>query len=150
MRKESFMEVKTQEQIKTDPFKKVGEGNKGMYTVIAIAAINLLISIFYTVWDAIDGYSLSSDVISIIICIVVGLFILAGMSWMRYLFACYCGYSAFCKILNLIFFIGEIHTQSLDWFYIILNAVLLIYYLASMLMLLINRNVKAYFAPDSE
>ena len=126
----------------------VGDGNRGIKFVIGIAAGMIAMNIFFTIWDAVDGYSIISDIFGIIFSIVVGLIILSGQPWMRYLFVGLCCYNAFFRVLNLIFIIGEMSTQELNWFLLIIQSVLLLYYVVSAVLLLTNKDVKAYFTPE--
>lgn len=125
----------------------VVDPNRGLKYVIAIALASIAISVFYTIWDAVDGYSMVGDVFGIIINVVIGLLVLSGQPWMRYLFAGLCAYNLFYKIIFLIRVICGMRTNVFN--FAACTIISLIYALC-IVVLFVNKDVKAYFTPEEK
>lgn len=122
--------------------------NKAFYMLMAIAGGNLAINIFYLIWSIVDDYSIYSDIFNIGAAIVIGLFILSGMTWIRYVFAGFCIYRLIFIVINIVNLILETSTQDMNWFLFILQIVLGAYFLISAILLMFNKDIKDYFAAE--
>ena len=123
----------------------VVDPNKGLKYVLAIALGIVAMNVFYTIWDAVDGYSILGDIFSIVFSVVISLLILSGQSWMRFLFAGLCGYNLFFRI---IYFIRVITGMRTNTFNLVVGIVVAAFYAFCMIVLLVNKDVKAYFTPE--
>lgn len=119
--------------------------NKGLKYVLAIALGIVAMNVFYTIWDAVDGYSILGDIFGIVFSVVISLLILSGQSWMRFLFAGLCAYNLFFRI---IYFIRVISGMRTNTFNLIVGIVVAAFYAFCMIVLLVNKDVKAYFTPE--
>lgn len=125
-------------QIVVDP-------NKGLKYVLAIALGVVALNVFYTIWDAVDGYSILGDVFHIVFSVVISLLILSGQPWMRFLFAGLCGYDLFFKIIYFIRVIAGMRTEP---FSLVVGIIVALFYAFCVVVLLVNKDVKAYFTPE--
>ncbi|MGN0114820.1 MAG: hypothetical protein ACI396_05795 [Acutalibacteraceae bacterium] len=125
----------------------VVDPNKGLKYVLAIALGIVAMNVFYTILDAVDGYSILGDIFGIVFSVVISLLILSGQSWMRFLFAGLCGYQLFFRI---IYFIRVITGMRTNTFNLVVCVVVALFYVFCMIVLLVNKDVKAYFTPEQK
>ena len=125
----------------------VVDPNKGLKYVLAIALGIVAMNVFYTIWYAVDGYSILSDIFGIVFSVVISLLILSGQSWMRFLFAGLCGYNLFFRI---IYFVRVIIGMRTNTFNLVVGIVVALFYAFCMIVLLVNKDVEAYFTPEQK